>query len=271
MIGGVVLDVDGTVVRGGEPIPGAPAAVDRLRAAGLPVVFCSNNPTAGPAAYVDRLGGAGIEVDGETVVTAATATAAYLRANHAGASAYVFGEDSVEDRLRETTELRLLSEPGPASVVVATIDYDFGYDDMRLAIQTVDDDTAFVGTDPDPVIPASEGRVPGSGAVVNALAGVIGREPDAVPGKPSATAARLVRERLGVQGEDLLVVGDRLSTDVALGERLGAETALVGTGVTDIDGDGGGVTPAADGDPEPDHVCASLATVVDRVLDREQT
>lgn len=253
------MDVDGTVVRGEERIPGAPAAVDRLRAAGLPVVFCSNNPTAGPAAYVDRLGAAGVAVAADEVVTAATATAAYLREHHAGASAYVFGENSVEARLREATDLRFCAEPGPASVVVAAIDYEFGYDDMRLAIRAVDDDTAFVGTDPDPVIPASEGPVPGSGAVVNALAGVIGREPDAVPGKPSATAARLVRDRLGVPSEDLLVVGDRLSTDVALGERLGAETALVETGVTDADA-------VADADEEPDHVCASLEAVVDRVL-----
>jgi Predicted sugar phosphatases of the HAD superfamily len=254
-----VLDVDGTVVRGDEPLPGAVGAVERLRAAGIPVVFCSNNPTAAAPAYVDRLAGAGFDPTADEIVTAATATAAYLRDHHAGESAYVFGEESVEARLREHTGLRFESSPAPASVVIAAIDYEFGYEEMRRAIREVDDQTAFVGTDPDPVIPTGDGPAPGSGAIVNALAGVLGREPDAVPGKPSATALELVTDRLGVPGDRLLVVGDRPSTDVALGERAGATTALVTTGVTDE-------TAAATADPAPEYVCESLEAVVDRVL-----
>jgi len=259
VIEGVVLDVDGTVVQGDEPLPGAVAAVERLRAAGLPLVFCSNNPTAAQDAYVDRLSSAGFDPVASEVVTAATATAAYLREHHAGESAYVFGEESVEARLHERTQLQFESSPAAASVVVAAIDYDFGYEDMRRAIREVDEQTAFVGTDPDPVIPTADGPAPGSGAIVDALAGVLGREPDAVPGKPSATALELVTDRLGVSGDRLLVVGDRPSTDVALGERAGATTALVTTGVTSE-------SAAATADPTPDYVCASLDAVVDRVL-----
>lgn len=259
MIEGVVLDVDGTVVRGDEPLPGAVAAVERLREAGLDVVFCSNNPTAAAPAYVDRLSGAGFDPTAAEIVTAATATAAYLREHHAGESVYVFGEESVEARLREQTQLSFESSPTPASVVVAAIDYGFGYEEMRRAIREVDEQTAFVGTDPDPVIPTDDGPAPGSGAIVNALAGVLGREPDAVPGKPSATALGLVTDRLGVPDDRLLVVGDRPSTDIALGERAGATTALVTTGVTSE-------AAAATADPAPDYVCESLPAVVDRVL-----
>ena len=259
VIEGVVLDVDGTVVRGDKPLPGAVSAVKRLRESGLPVVFCSNNPTAAQTAYVDRLSGAGFDPTAEEIVTAATATAAYLRDHHAGESAYVFGEESVEARLREQTQLSFESSPASASVVVAAIDYGFGYEEMCQAIREVDEQTAFVGTDPDPVIPTDDGPAPGSGAIVNALAGVLGREPDAVPGKPSRTALALVTDRLGVSGENLLVVGDRPSTDIALGKRAGATTALVTTGVTDT-------AAAATADPEPDYVCESLEAVVDRVL-----
>ncbi|MEZ3114420.1 HAD-IIA family hydrolase [Halobaculum sp. MBLA0147] len=261
MIRGVVLDVDGTVVRGDEPLAGAPAAVADLRAAGLPVVFCSNNPTAGPAAYVDRLGGAGIPVTPAAVVTAATATARYLREHHAGDVATVFGADSVRELLAEATDLRFVADPTLADVVVSTVDESFDYEDMRRAIRTVDEETAFVGTDPDPVIPTADGPAPGSGAITNALAGVLEREPDAVPGKPSATARELVGERLGVPAADLLVVGDRLETDVALGARAGATTALVTTGVADA-GD------VADASVAPDYVLDSLADV-SRVLDAE--
>ncbi len=262
MIRGVVLDVDGTVVRGDEPLPGAVRGVRRLREAGLPLVFCSNNPTKGAAAYVDRLGRAGFETEPSEVVTAATATGAYLAEHHAGETAYLFGEESVREQLAEATDLQFCDDPAAASVVVAAIDYDFGYEDMRRAVGAVDDQTAFVGTDPDPVIPAPEGLVPGSGAIVNALAGVIGREPDAVPGKPSETALELVSDRLGTPSEDLLIVGDRLTTDIALGERAGATTALVTSGVTDRD-------DLADADQSPDYVVDSLPELLDSLAELE--
>jgi 4-nitrophenyl phosphatase len=111
---------------------------------------------------------------------------------------------------------------------------------------------AFVGTDPDMVIPAAEGDIPGSGAVIHAIAGVAGRDPDIVLGKPSAPARELVLSTLGVDPRECLVVGDRLDTDIAFGVNAGMTTALVRTGVTD-DAD------LATADIEPDYVLDSLA------------
>jgi 4-nitrophenyl phosphatase len=104
------------------------------------------------------------------------------------------------------------------------------------------------------VIPAAEGDLPGSGAIINAVAGVVGRDPDVMLGNPSKPARRIVRERLGLPPGDCLVVGDRLDTDIALGERAGMTTALVRTGVTDDrDLERSGV--------RPDYVLDSLADV----------
>jgi 4-nitrophenyl phosphatase len=255
VIRGVVLDVDGTVVRGNDPLPGAQEGVETIRRAGLPIIFCSNNPTKGAAAYVDRLESAGFAVEEAEIVTAAIATRAYLQRHHAGETVYVFGEESVREQI-ERADVTLVDDPDAAAVVVASIDYDFGYADMKRAIGTVDAETTFLGTDPDPVIPAADGDVPGSGAIVNALAGVVGRDPDAIPGKPSETILELVRERLAVDPSELLVVGDRLDTDIELGERAGATTALVTTGVTDRE-------EIAASDHDPDYVLDSLAELGD--------
>ena len=80
---GAVLDVDGTVVRGDEPIPGAPAGYRRLREARVETLFVSNNPTKAPPAYVDRLGAAGYDADADQVFTAGAVTTRYLREHHA--------------------------------------------------------------------------------------------------------------------------------------------------------------------------------------------
>jgi 4-nitrophenyl phosphatase len=250
---GVVLDVDGTVVRGDEPIPGAAEGLDRLGRAGLRRLFVSNNPTKRPPAYADRLRRAGFDATPDEIVTAGTITTDYLADHHADDALFVVGEDALVEQLRDAG-LAVVTDEGCADTVVVSIDRSFDYDRLCAALRACDDGVTLVGTDPDMVIPAAEGDVPGSGAIINAVAGVVGREPDVVLGKPSEPAQRIVRERLGLPSSDCLVVGDRLDTDIALGRRAGMTTALVRTGVTD-DRD------LERSDVRPDYVLDSLADV----------
>jgi 4-nitrophenyl phosphatase len=258
---GAVLDVDGTVLRGERALPGADAGLTALERASARRLFVTNNPTAEPAAYVDRFAAAGFDVDAEEVLTAGSTVVAYLRDSHADDPLYVVGESGLVAQLR-AADLTVTDDPEAAACVVVSIDRGFDYDDLSAAMWALADDAvAFVGTDPDVVIPAAERDVPGSGAIVNAVADVAGRDPDAVLGKPSDVARDLAFDRLGVPPADCLVVGDRLDTDVALGNRAGATTALVLSGVT-------GPDEVADAPPElqPDHVLDSLGDV-ERLLD----
>jgi len=254
---GAVLDVDGTVVRGNEPIPGAPTGYRRIREAGIETLFVSNNPTKAPPAYVDRLGAAGYDVDAEHVFTAGAVTTRYLREHHAAADLFCIADSGVVDQL-DAAGLATTDDVDAADVLVASIDREFDYDDLCAALWALERDIPFIGTDPDVVIPAPERDVPGSGAVINAIAGVAEREPDAVLGKPSDTAIEMVRERLPYPPEECLVVGDRLDTDIALGERAGMTTVLVRSGVTDDDA-------LAASDISPDHVLDDLGEI-DRII-----
>jgi 4-nitrophenyl phosphatase len=260
---GVILDVDGTVVRGDEPIPGAVDGVRAIERAGLRRVFVSNNPTKPPAAYEARLGRAGFDVDEEEVITAGTVTARYLRTERPDDDLFVVGEEGLIEILTDAG----LSVVGPgedADALVASIDKSFDYETLCEAMWTLEDDSVgFVGTDPDITIPAAERDVPGSGAVINAVAGVAERDPDVVLGKPSETAREMALERLGVPAESVIVVGDRLDTDVALGERAGMTTVLVRTGITDE-------SRLARSPITPDYVVDSLGDI-DRVLDAATT
>ncbi|MDB2243626.1 HAD-IIA family hydrolase [Halorubrum ezzemoulense] len=254
---GAVLDVDGTVVRGDDPIPGAPAGYRRLREAGVETLFVSNNPTKTPRAYVDRLGGAGYDIDADRVFTAGSVTTRYLREHHRDDDLLCIADPGLLDQFAEAG-LSTTDDVDAADALVASIDREFDYEDLCTALWALERDIPFIGTDPDVVIPAPERDVPGSGAVINAIAGVAERDPDAVLGKPSDTAIEMVRERLPHPAKECLVVGDRLDTDIALGERAGMTTVLVRSGVTD-DAD------LAASEIEPDHVLDHLGQI-DRVV-----
>jgi 4-nitrophenyl phosphatase len=266
---GAVVDVDGTVLRGERALPGAARGLSALADAGVARLFVTNNPTARPARYVERFAAAGLDVAPEEVVTAGSTVVAYLRERHADDPLFVVGEAGLVEQL-DAAGLRVVDDPDRAACVVVSIDRSFGYGTLRDALWALDGDrdaddgddrVAFVGTDPDVVIPAAERDVPGSGAMIRAVAAVAGREPDAVLGKPSRVARDLIFDRLDVPPADCLVVGDRLDTDVALGARAGATTAVVLTGVTDR-------ADVADAPPDlrPDHVLddlGDLATLLD--------
>jgi len=251
---GVVLDLDGTVVRGDALLSGAREAVAALREHADAVLFLTNNPLRPAGEHAARLRDLGVDASPGEVVTSADATVAYLRERHDGEPVYPIAGDAIVEQLREA-DVPLTDDPAAAGVVVAGFDDEFHFRDLRAALDAfADGGTAFVGTDPDVTIPTGDGLEPGSGAIVRAVAGVAEREPDAVLGKPSATTARLAADRLGVPPEDCLLVGDRLDTDVAMGDAVGMTTALVRTGV-DADADVDGA------DARPDHVLDSLGDV----------
>lgn len=248
-----IVDLDGTVFRGGTPIDGAAAALHSIREAGLSVLFLTNNPTRSPAALADHLGEIGVRADPEDVLTAAAATRAYLDAHHAGERALALVGDDVRANVRDAN-VRFVNDPAAADVVVAGYDQAFDYGALTDGLRALRGGAALVGTDPDRWVPSDEGPIPGSGAIVNAVAGAAEVDPEAVLGKPSQETVDLALDRLGVPADRCLLVGDRLDTDVAMGAAAGMTTAVVMTGATDR-------TALETADVRPDHVLDSLADV----------
>ncbi len=236
---GAVLDVDGTVVRGEELLPGADTGLDTLDDRGIRRLFVSNNPTRTPSAYAEKLRRAGVDASPEEILTAGTSTVAYLDRNHENESVYLVGEGGLREQL-ETAGFDVVvagkdgrTESG-TDVAVVSIDREFDYGTLTAAARTIRaGELPIVGSDPDAVIPAAEGDVPGSGAMIAAVADTAERDPDAVLGKPHPITRELALDRLGCDPGDCLVVGDRLDTDIALGSDAGMTTVLVRSGVTD--------------------------------------
>ncbi|MFB6143620.1 MAG: HAD-IIA family hydrolase [Halorientalis sp.] len=251
---GAVLDLDGTIYRGGEALPGAPEAVEALRTADLDLLCFSNNPTRTREDYVEHLAGMDVLVTADEVLSAGVVTTEHVRTEHGGDDVFLVGSPGLRDQLG-AAGCRLTDDPRAADVLVASWTREFDYGDLTAALRALDEETAFVGSDPDRTVPASDGRlVPGSGAIIGAIAAATEREPDRVMGKPSPEAIEAVREHLPVPASDCLLVGDRLDTDIAMGDRAGMTTVLVLTGVCDR-------ADVRASEVTPDHVVESLAEV----------
>lgn len=244
-----VIDLDGVVWLSGEAIPGSPEAVRRLREAGHKVVFVTNNSSAYVGDQEAKLAAIGIDAEGD-VMTSALAAASVLEP---GTSAVVCAGAGVREAL-ERRGVRPLTE-GPADAVVVGFHHEFDYERLRVAHHAVLHGARLLGTNDDPTLPSREGPVPGTGAILAAVATAAGTEPD-VAGKPYAPMVDLVRSSVG-EG-DHVVVGDRPSTDGRLARNLGARFGLVFTGATSRDD--------LPGDPVPDVVADDLASLVDAEL-----
>ncbi len=249
-----VVDLDGTVYLGDALLPGADRAVNALREAGAKVVFLSNNPLYTRYDYAAKLTRLGIPTEPEDVINSSMVLARYLASTAPSARLFVIGEDSIKGEL-QAVGLRLVEDPEQVDYVVACFDRTFDYRKLKIGFDALRRGARFIATNRDPYCPTPDGGLPDAGAVVAALEAATGRTLELVVGKPSPTMARVLLERLEVAPEEILVVGDRLETDVALGKAMGSSTAVVLTGVS--------TREMVERYPDPpDYVLESLADVV---------
>lgn len=250
---GAIVDLDGTVYLGDRLIPGADRAVESLRGNGIAVLFVTNKAVERRAAYREKLGELGVPTSEGEIMTSGGMTAAYLARHHADDPVLVVGEDPLRQELSERG-LRLADDPDEATVLLASMDRGFDYERLTAALHAMDGDTTFLATNPDRTCPTANGEIPDCGAMVGAIEGATGRELDRVIGKPSVTAIDAAVAALDVEADRCLVIGDRLETDVRMGNRAGMTTVLVLSGVTDRE-------TVDRSSIQPDHVVDSLADV----------
>jgi 4-nitrophenyl phosphatase len=244
-----VVDLDGVIWLAEDPVPGSAEAVALLRRAGLGVVFATNNASPTIAELRQRLANAGIEAEPDDVVTSAQAAASMLEP---GSTAVVCADEGVLEALA-ARGVRVVPE-GPADAVVVGWTRRFDFELLATAATAVRMGARFIGTNEDPTHPTPTRLLPGSGAIVAAVATAAQATPE-VAGKPHEPLVALLRSRV----EDaVLVVGDRPSTDGALARRLGLPFALVRTGVTS-----NGREPMV---VEPDEEAPDLLSLVTRHL-----
>jgi HAD superfamily hydrolase (TIGR01450 family) len=249
--GAYAFDLDGTIYLGDDLLPGAAETIAELRERGARVVFVTNKPLSSAAEYAQKLTTLGIPASATDVVTAVDVLIAYLRAHHPGGRLLPVAETLVCEEL-SGAGFELTEEPLETDVVVVSFDRTFTYAKLLAAFRAIRENAAvIVATNPDPYCPTPEGGLPDCAAMLAAIEAATGARAEAIVGKPSAYMATAVLERLGVPAGQLAVVGDRVTTDVVLGQSVGAAGILVLTGATTADA-------AARSTITPDYVISSL-------------
>jgi glycerol 3-phosphatase-2 len=264
---GLLIDLDGVVWIGREPVPGSPETLRALLDAGKRLVFVTNNPSKHPAEYAERLGGLGVEV-GETQIVTAGMVAARLAgevavAAGADGSAFVIGAPALKEMVA-ATGARVLDgeEAREANVVVVSGHRGFDYGELLTAKRALDAGAALFATSRDPTMPYPGGEVPGTGAVLAAVETASGKRAT-IAGKPERHLYEMAREALACSfsgdsnekeqsNRRVAMVGDRVSSDISGGRAVGLETVLVLSGTTTR-------AVAETADPAPDFVLDDLS------------
>ncbi len=226
-IRGLVLDLDGCLVRGPRAIPGAPEAVAALRARGCAVRFFTNDSAKTQAETAERLGIAGIAAAADEVLSSATVAADYVAKRFPHGHVLIVGAAALRSALEERG-LSVVDAP-PADAAVVGRDVDFTYAKLDAVCRAIWDGTAFLATNLDRRMPVAGGFVPGTGSLVKAVAWATATRP-LVMGKPSRWAGRAAVASLGLPAREVAVVGDALLQDVRMGKLAGTATVLVLTG-----------------------------------------
>jgi len=225
-----LLDVDGVLVRGQEPIPGSPDALDALRRRGH-VLLVTNNSTRSRRDLAAHLNGLGFAISPDETLPSSFAAAHHLLEAHGAVRVWIVGELGLRDELIDAGH-RLAERPETAEWVVAGMCRHLDYPTLVDALKALRAGACLMATNDDATFPGTDGPMPGAGAVIGALHGM-GHDPETLIGKPSPILFRLALRALGVSADRALMIGDRLETDIAGGAQAGMDTALVFTGIAD--------------------------------------
>lgn len=231
-----LFDLDGTIYLGESLLPGAKRLIDGLRLLNAPVRFLSNNPTKSRAAYVERLNRLGIVVEPEEIVTSVQTMVTWLLANHPGATVYPIAEQPLIEALDEAG-IRRSEHPAEIDIVIASYDRTFEYRKLQIAFNAIwfEKRAFLISTNPDRFCPFPGGRgEPDAAGIVAAIEATTGTTCRLTTGKPSRLMLDLALAPLGSEPANCVMVGDRLTTDIAMALAAGMSSALVLTGETDL-------------------------------------
>jgi HAD superfamily hydrolase (TIGR01450 family) len=244
----LLVDLDGVVYRGHDPVPGVAAVLADRRSRGDDIVYVTNNSMHYRADYVTRLSAMGAPITPDTVVSSARATALHLTLHEPDVRrVLVIGANGLERELRDQglevvtaahAATRMHQEgidgwaaAGAPDAVVSGLDPNLTYLRLAAAADCIRAGARFIATNRDPVYPTERGLRPGAGTIAAALEATTGVTPLSI-GKPSPHLLEVAAEAVGRDPREAIMIGDGIGTDLAAARAVGARSILMLTGVT---------------------------------------
>lgn len=225
-----LFDIDGTLAIDDILYEGSKELIDYIDMTGGRSFYITNNSTKSRKDYIDKFLKWNIYTDADQFITASYAACRYLKKRYKGRKLFVLGTPSFVEEVRSFG--LAVTERAEADVACVVIGFDrtLRYEKIEAACELLfRPEVDYVATNPDYRCPTSYGFVPDCGGICEMLKVTTGRTP-VYAGKPNGRIVTMCMEQTGASPEDVLVVGDRLYTDIACGIHAGVETALVYTG-----------------------------------------
>jgi 4-nitrophenyl phosphatase len=250
---GFLLDMDGTFYLSDRLLEGALRFIDLLREQKKEFLFLTNNSSKHRRQYAEKISRLGLPISEELVLTSGEATALYLKRQHPEARLFVVGTPSLEEEFRQHGFRLVEQEP---DFLVLGFDTTLTYQKLWTLCDFVRADIPYLATHPDFKCPTETGWMPDVGAMIAFVKAATGREPDLVVGKPNRLIVDAAAAKMNLPVNQLAMVGDRLYTDIALGQSSDIVTVLVLSGETKIE-------DLKDSPFQPDYTFQNLAGVAD--------
>ena len=228
---GFIFDLDGTIYLDEKIIPNADLTVNEIKDMGKKVVFISNKTTGSVYDYYKFLVSSGIEVTTNEILNSTVIIQNYLKRSHAKESFFAISESKFIQQI-EKCELSYSENPAEIDIVIITLDRTLNYKKLEIAANALDKGARFYAANIDNTCPVVGGEILDAGAIISALEKRTGQKLEKNFGKPSKYILDHALKLLNINKSKCLIIGDRLETDIAMGNKFKIDTALVSTGVT---------------------------------------
>lgn len=223
-----LLDMDGTIYLDNNLFDGTIDFLEYVKSIGGRYVFLTNNSSKSVDKYIEKLGTMGIYADRNDFLTSTDSTVEYLKKNKYK-KIYALGTTSFKEQLN-SSGLNITDELSEdIDCLCMGYDTELTYKKLEDACILLNEDIAYIATNPDWVCPTRYGYAPDCGSVSEMLARATGKRPKFI-GKPEPAMAELAMKMTGFDKSETAVMGDRLYTDIACGVNAGISTIFVLSG-----------------------------------------
>lgn len=224
-----IFDMDGTIYLGGKVFEGANDTLCRLTASGKKVVFLTNNSSRSVQDYRLKLSKMGFDVKAD-IITSGIVAIDFLKNNYSNKKIYLFGTNSLKQEfLSRGIEL----VQNDADVAVLGFHTELTYQDLDKLCAYAREGKPYIATHPDINCPTEDGFMPDVGAMIELIYASTKRRPDYICGKPSNILAQFIQRAYNTSPDKIVMVGDRLVTDIKTAKNFGYTGLLVLSGETD--------------------------------------
>lgn len=227
---GFIFDLDGTLYRGDELIPGAVKVLNHLKEQNRSLLLVTNKTTNSTAEYISFLQKNGAKVLPDEIISATSVISDFVKANFPGKKFFAIGEEVFIEEI-SAAGLQYSEDPAQINVVIVTLDRFLTLHKLEIAAHAITNGARFLAANIDDTCPVEGDEIWDAGSTIAALEKRTHQKLEMHFGKPSQFMIDTIFARLSLPKEDILLIGDRLETDIQMAALAGISSVLVKSGV----------------------------------------